>query len=481
MLQQDRPGYTLYHGTVVHTPQLGEIEILPLMLVGVDECGTIDFVRPYGAAQHKEHRSAQAYFRAASGRDAVHFVDLTGNPWQFLFPGFVDTHIHASQYPNVGIGLELPLLEWLKDYTFSLENRFCGPDKLAFARAVYGKVLDKTLANGTTTALYFTTIDADTTNLFADLAAAKGQRAFVGKVCMDCNPEFPVYEELYDECVALMDKVIAHCAHLRSGGAHVTPIVTPRFAPACLRRLLKTLGELAETHGLPIQTHISENKDEIALVGEMFPECGSYAAVYDRHQLLGPATILAHAVHLSADECALLRSKNCSISHCPLSNTFITSGEAPVRRYLYDEKINVALGTDLSGGYEQLVLGVARLAILVSHHLQMDSAAECKVSMADALWMATMGGAKACSLDAEIGTFTEGKRFDAQLVDLNAHGSNVDVFPFQQPVVGEPDYEKKLLQLLHKWVFSGDDRNCKAVWCNGRTVVDKEDQWVYVK
>lgn len=483
--------YTLYHATLVHTPRLGEIEILPSMLLGVTPEGTIDFLRPFSDAHRLRFGSAQRYFdrektsRQRSSGSGFRFVDLLKNPCQFLFPGFVDTHIHASQYPNVGIGSELPLLDWLRDYTFALENRFCGdaPDKLDFARLVYDKAISKTLNNGTTTASYFTTIDADTTNLFADLLVQKGQRGFVGKVCMDCNPDYPAYEEPVDECMALLHKVMAHCDELnaaRGGPWAVKPIITPRFAPVCLRRLLKRLGRLAAEKRVPIQTHISENKDEIRLVGEMFPECDNYAGVYDKHDLLGPATILAHAVHLDAAECELIRTKNCSISHCPLSNTFITSGEAPVRRYLYDEKINVALGTDLSGGYEQSILGVARLSIMVSHHLDMDTGGNAKITVADALYMATVGGARACRLEEEIGTFAEGKRFDVQLIDLNAPGSNVDVFPFQEPKIVETDYEKKMLQLVHRWVFTGDDRNCKKVWCNGALVVNKESDWVYV-
>lgn len=472
--------YTLYHGTLVHTPKLGEIEILTNMLVGVNPNGVIDFVEPYSEGSE----SPQEYFRRYGSNSNFRFVELKG-PCQFLAPGFIDTHIHASQYPNVGIGSELPLLEWLKDITFALESRFTGnsKEKLAFAREVYNKVIAKTLANGTTCASYFTTIDTETTKLFADLLVHHGQRGFVGKVCMDCNPDYPAYEELYEECVAGMNEVISHCKHLqkKTGDATVKPIVTPRFAPVCLRKLLRKLGSIALENNLPIQTHISENKDEIKLVNDMFPECSNYASVYDDHNLLGSSTILAHAVHLDSDECQLIREKKCSISHCPLLNTFITSGEAPVRRYLYDEKLNVSLGTDLSGGCEQSILGVARALILVSHHLAMEVGESAKVTVADALYMATMGGAVACDLENDVGTFAVGKKFDAQLVDLDAHGLNVDVFSFQKPVKGDPEHEKKVLLLVHRWIFSGDDRNCTKVWCNGRLVVDKEDRWVYVE
>lgn len=491
--------YTLYQATLVHTPELGEIEVLVNYLVGVNEQGIIDFLKPY---KDGTTSSVTEFFKIEAANDNIavdynhfRFVDLLRLPCLFLVPGFIDTHIHASQYPNVGIGCELPLLDWLKDYTFELENKFTSnsKDKLEFARKVYQKVISKTLANGTTCASYFTTIDAETTNLFADLLVKNGQRGFVGKVCMDCNPSFPAYEELYDECIKSMNSVISHCNRINSKCTEdgdtmmVKPIVTPRFAVSCSSKLLKKLGAMAREHSLPVQTHISENKDEIKLVNEMFPESDNYASVYKDHDLLGPNTILAHAIHLNKKECEIIREKNCSISHCPLSNTFITSGEAPVKRYLYEENLNVSLGTDISGGFEQSILGVARSSILVSHHLAMDTEDyDPRVTVADALYMATTGGARACRLDKEVGTFAVGKKFDVQHIDLDAHGSNIDMFEFQKPskaVHGhqDPDYEKKVYQMIHRWVFSGDDRNCVKVWCNGRVVVDKANhQWVYV-
>lgn len=424
----------------------------------------------------------EEYFRTQNpGSGPFDFHDLSG-PWRFLFPGFIDTHIHALQYPNVGIGSELPLLDWLKNYTFELENKFMGDKErhYAFSSQVYNKVIDKTLSNGTTCASYFTTIDTDTTKMFAELLVAKGQRGFVGKVCMNCNPTYPEYVETADECIAGNEAMIAHCKQLQECAGFapnftVKPIVTPRFAPSCLRELMARLGQMARAEDLPIQTHISENLAEIQLVHDTFPECDSYSQVYDAYQLLTPRTILAHGIHLQPQERQLLAQRQCSISHCPTSNTFITSGEAPVRRYLYDDGINVGLGTDVSGGYEQSILGVVKALILVSHHLSMKSPTGHRdsISMADALYMSTMGGARACGMEAHLGSFAPGKSFDAQLVDLQSSGSNIDVFDFQRPEAQREDYEQKMLQLLQKWVFSGDDRNCTIVWCNGRVVVKK--------
>lgn len=463
--------FTLYYGNVIHTPRLGSVEILLNHLVGVNSEGVIEFVRE---APSLELALEFVRSRTPQKDEEISIVDNSKKPASFLVPGFVDTHIHASQYPNVGIGSELPLLDWLKNHTFALESRLDGSDHgKALAREIYSKVIDRTLSNGTTCASYFTTVNAETTEIFADLVAQKGQRAFVGKVCMDCNEPYPSYKESKEENLSNTKKLVEHCCE-KYDKKLVCPIVTPRFAPLCLRELLAELGEIVQKFDLPVQTHVSENNAEIALVKSIFPDCENYTSVYDKYGLVTDRTILAHAIHLDENERKLIATKKASISHCPSSNSFITSGEAPVKKYLYEDGINVSLGTDLAGGFEQSILGVLRLLVMVSHHLAMDSKDDPRISIADALYMATVGGARACALD-DVGTIEVGKTFDAQLIELDVPGTNVDVFEFQRPQVDEKKDAvlSKVQNLLHKWVFSGDDRNCVKVWCNGKVVVDK--------
>lgn len=495
--------YTLFYGTFVDTPELGQIRISFNTLVGVNKDGEMDFIeRDYNAADHNGMSPVQ-FFIKAHGKQVgaknnyedyyrhryqhnFEYVDYSEDVTKFFFPGFVDTHIHASQFANIGIGLDMPLLDWLHEYTFPMENRFTdGSEKLQLAHQIYSKVIRKTLANGTTCALYFTTTDADTTNLFGELLLMHGQRGFVGKVCMDHNATYHDYEEDYETCIDSMTRLVDYIAEINPDGETlVKPIVTPRFAPVCSRELMGFLGGLANKHRIPIQTHISENLKEIELVKELFPECASYADVYDQHKLLTPGTILAHGIHLTEDERELVKERGCSISHCPTSNTFISSGEAPVKKYMYEDGINVSLGTDVSGGFDSSILGVLRSSILVSHHLSMkeihdDAAAEKhKLRILDALYMATMGGARAVGLGDTISTFDVGKRFDVQLIDLESTGLNVDIFEWQR---GED--VRSATDRLGKWVFSGDDRNCVKVWCNGRMVVNKtgrDDRWIMV-
>lgn len=474
--------YTLYKGTLIDVPELGKIRIRVNYLLGVTSDGIIDFI-----LDAPSDNECVALFVKKYPFDKVRhnfrFVDLSGSA-KFLFPGFVDTHIHASQYPNVGIGLNIELLDWLKIYTFPLENTF-NAKNLKFVQDVYSKVIKKTLSCGTTCASYFATIDTETSKLFGDLLLKYGQRGFVGKVCMNHNELYPDYQEPREESIESMKELIEYFNSKDPHRELIKPIITPRFAPVCSRELLGQLGELSIQQQLPIQTHISENKGEIELVKKLFPESNSYADVYDNHNLLRNNTILAHAIHLTKDERDLIKEKKCSISHCPTSNTFISSGEACVKQYLYEDNINVSLGTDVSGGWDASILGIVKQSILVSHHLSMHSGKNFdKLSLNDSLYMSTMGGAIAMGLETTIGSFEIGKRFDCQVIDLTV---GIDLFSWQLPnqkpnprlslmsIAGDDlqEQELKWLNLLNKWVFCGDDRNCGQVYVNGRKVVDK--------
>lgn len=378
----------------------------------------------------------------------------------------------------MGVFGKTTLLDWLQRYTFPLEASL---RDLAKARRVYTACVRRTLAHGTTMAAYFATTDAAATNLLADLCLGLGQRALVGRVCMDARHACPDYyrDESPDEAVRATLDTVDHVRRIDARGDLVSPILTPRFAPACSAELMLRLADLHRRLGLPIQTHISEQADEVRLVAALFPLKGSYAAVYQRHGLLTPRTILAHAVHLTEAEAALVAATGAKVAHCPCSNSFITSGEARVR-WLWDRGIVVGLGTDMSGGYSPSVLEAARQAALVSRHVAMamdegPARERAKLSVDEVLHLATRGGADVVGLAHRVGGFDVGLHWDAQLVGLNPvghgeaerggpyrDGGNVDVF-------GWETWE----DTVAKWLYGGDDRNTKKVWVKGRLVHER--------
>ena len=251
----------------------------------------------------------------------------------------------------------------------------------------------------------------------------------------------------------------------------ITPIITPRFAPACTTEALAEMGRLHHETQVPCQTHISENKKECELVAKLFPQSNSYAHVYDIAGLLTPKMILAHAVHLTPEERKLIKARDAKISHCPASNTALTSGTAKVRTML-DEGLTLGLGTDVSGGYTPSILTEAREAIFVSRHVAMTEGEEAKLSVEEALYLATRGGAKVVGLEDRIGGFEVGKDWDAQLIGLAGVGDTIglDQNAGLVEVFGAESWEEKIA----KWVYTGDDRNSVAVWVKGRLVHCRE-------
>lgn len=446
---------TVYYGTFIHSKSLSELEYLE-KAVGVDENGKIAFMVNSGEQVPEDWKDAKEV-RARSN--------------QFFFPGFIDTHIHASQYPNTGLFGKTTLLDWLNKYTFPTESSFKSIEK---ARAVYTRCVRRTLSHGTTTAAYYATIHLDATNLLAQICKDIGQRAFIGRVCMDClGPDY--YKD--ESAEQGMKDTLANIDYIRKMDPTfdlITPILTPRFAPSCSRESMKALGELAKEQDLPIQTHISENTNEIELVKQLFPESKNYTDVYDTHGLLTSRTILAHCVHISEEELQVIKDRDAKISHCPASNTMLTSGFARVRRML-DKGVDVGLGTDVSGGHSPSILDSARQALGVSRSVSyVESSEEAKLSVEEGLYLATRGGAKVVGLEDRIGGFEVGKDWDAQLVGIGyVEDGNVDMLDAAWGTVDIFPQTTFWIDKVAKWLFTGDDRNTLKVWVKGKLVHEK--------
>ncbi|KAM8885718.1 guanine deaminase isoform 1-T4 [Spinachia spinachia] len=369
-------------------------------------------------------------------------------------PGLVDTHIHACQYSYVGTALDMPLLQWLSTYTFPVESQF---SDLQFAQRVYSQVVKRTLRNGTTTACYFASIHTDASLLLGQIANDFGQRALVGKVCMDTNDSVKHYKETKQESQEETCRFIQEL--LKRQYPLVRPVVTPRFALSCTGALLGHLGEIAKKHKLHIQSHVSENIEEVKLVKELFPEFESYTDVYLKHNLLTDKTVMAHGCHLSDEELVLFKETGASLSHCPNSNISLCSGFLNVRNVL-KHQVKLGLGTDVAGGYSASMLDAVRRARDTSKVLTIQNPEHETLTFEEVFRLATLGGSQALSLDDKTGNFEVGKDFDALRVNVAAPGGPMDLIQSEEPKI-----------ILEKFLNLGDDRNIAEVYVAGRKVV----------
>lgn len=451
----------IFRGQIVHTKSLNEFEVLTNGFVAIDSNGKITSC----GDNYESWRASQTNI------NEFEIIDLT--PDQFLMPGFVDCHIHAPQCAQIGLGLDMPLMDWLNAYTFPLEAKFAEQE---FARKVYKHVVKTTLRCGTTLASYYGTNHRKSTLILAQEAVQQGQRALVGKVCANCNiPDF--YKETLDESVSETTAYINDFKKLETN--LVQPIITPRFAVSCDMELLTQLGRIAKENDLHIQTHISESIAEIEFVKEIFSQ--SYAQVYDSANLLTNKTLLAHAVHLEDEEITLISARGSSVAHCPASNTMLSSGLCDVFRIM-QQGVKVGLGTDVSAGNSMSIQDAILRAMDVSHHLNFIKKQPIKgcaklefsklpqeeytpLNYKQAIYLATLGGAQALALDHVTGNFEAGKEFDAILIDTN----QFPLHNFNSYKTWDEDTSKelKLLQLVQKFIYVGDERNITKVFVRG--------------
>ncbi|KAJ8970933.1 hypothetical protein NQ314_000956 [Rhamnusium bicolor] len=369
---------------------------------------------------------------------------------QILIPGLIDTHIHAPQYPNCGLGYDKPLLEWLDIYTYKLEKRYRNQE---FAKKVFNAVVRKTLDHGTTTACYFASLFENSSIALVDAAIKHGQRAFVGKINMTTLAPDD-YIETPSESIKTTKKFIEDVKAKKND--LVQPIITPRFALSVDMDLMKELGKIAKEQDLHIQTHICENLDEIRLVKEKYNLL--YAKVYDEANLLTSKTVLAHGIYLTEDELKLLAQRGTSVSHCPESNTCLKSGLCDVKK-LIAAGVKVGLGTDVSGGPSPSIVSAMKAALDTSVHISFNKENYTPMTYADVFYLATLGGAEALALEDKTGNFEAGKDFDALIIDMDIENSSVDY------LLGcKPD------EILQKFIYFGDDRNVLNVFVAGKRV-----------
>jgi guanine deaminase len=344
------------------------------------------------------------------GTAEAEVVDL--RPW-LLLPGLIDLHAHLPQLPAAGLGGGLDLLSWLERYIFPLERQF----DAAAAERLVPAVLRTFAAAGTTTVVLHGAVYEDSMHVAFAAAEQHGIRAVMGKVMMDRLR----YDQTVSD-VAVLDVSLRQSQELitrwhgRDRG-RLRYAVTPRFAVACSVDMLRESAALAAASGTYWQTHLAEDRREIAEVRRLFPAALDYTDVYERAGGLTPKAILAHAIHLSEREIGRLAATGARVAHCPESNLFLASGAMPLARYL-DAGLVVGLGSDVVGGPEQSLFSVMRAgAYTQSGRRSMLGDEQPALGPLDWLRLATLDGARALGLAAETGSLEVGKDADFIAVD----------------------------------------------------------------
>ncbi len=374
-----------------------------------------------------------------------HDVEVTEYQDALITPGFIDTHIHLPQTGMVGSYGER-LLDWLNTYTFPCEKQFADPVHAAEVADIF---LRELLRNGTTTALVFGSVHKESVEAFFQAAEKLNLRMIAGKVMMDRNaPDYltDTAESGYADSKALIERW--------HGKGRLHYAVTPRFAPTSTPEQLTLAGQLlAEYPDVYMQTHISENVEEVQWVKALFPERSGYLDVYDHFKLLGERSVFAHGVHLCDSECARLAETGSAIAFCPTSNLFLGSGlfNLPMTE---KHKVNVGVGTDVGGGTSFSILQTLNEAYKV---MQMQGA---KLSPFKSLYLATLSGARALRLDDRIGSLQVGNEADFLVLDY--HATPLLSYRLKQA--------KDIAEILFVLMTLGDDRTVQETYSAGSLV-----------
>lgn len=374
-------------------------------------------------------------------------ADIVDYGDKIVMAGFVDAHVH---YPQTGIiaSWGKRLIDWLNSYTFPEEMRFGDP---LYAKATAETYLDLALAHGTTSMASYCTIHPQSVDALFEEAEARGICVVAGKTCMDRNAPDGLRDtaqSAYDQSKALLEK------WHKKGRAHYA--ITPRFSPTSTPDQLSALGALwAEHPDCLMQTHLSEQLDEIDWVKDLFPEARDYLDTYEQHGLLGARGLYGHAIHLEPREKDRLREIGAGLVHCPTSNMFIGSGLFQTAS-LAQNGHKIGLATDTGGGssFSMLRTMAAAYEIGQLNHTPLHTA--------QLLWLATVGSAKTLHLDHEIGNIQEGNFADLVVLDLAS-----------TPLIAQRHRNASdIWETIFPTIMMGDDRAIHDVWIAGARVLN---------
>lgn len=358
--------------------------------------------------------------------------DYTG---KLIIPGFIDLHLHAPQYPNIGLGLDKELIPWLNTYTFPEEGKY---HDLDYARGVFKLLIDELWRQGTTRSVVFSSVFLQSTKLLMDMFIESGLGAYVGKVNMDRHSAPGLTEDTSISLKETEELIMDY----KAKSDLVKPIITPRFLPTCTDELMEGLGKLAKEYNIPVQSHLNENTSEVEWVKELYPNSKSYAGVYNDFGLFGQTkTIMAHCVHNTDEEIQLMADNEVFVAHCPFSNYNLSSGMMPTRKFI-DKNVNIGLASDISGGNTLSIPEVMIGAIQASKMVWLSSNKELNpLTITEAFYLGTKGGG---SFFGKVGSFEEGFECDILIIDT------------ENLMTGKPlSIEEK----LQKFIYKGTEKN----------------------
>jgi len=373
-----------------------------------------------------------------------------------IFPGMVDLHIHAPQYAFRGTCMDLELMDWLNRYTFPEEEKY---EDLEYAERAYGMFVNALKRGATARSCIFATRHRYATELLMKLMEESGLVSYVGKVNMD-----------REASEALTEKSAENSAYETFGWINATkdkykntkPILTPRFIPCCTDKLMEELREIQMAYGIPVQSHLSESKGEIDFVKFLRPDNDFYGDAYNEYDLFGKnddidtdvKTVMAHCVWSTDEEVELMRKNGVFVAHCPASNMNLTSGIAPIRRYL-ELGINVGIGTDVAGGHSESMFRAITDAIQVSKmYFRLVNEEYRPLVFSEAFYLATKGGG---SFFGNVGSFERGYELDAIVMDDS-------ILPHPQQLT--------LAERAERAVYLGlDEKNITAKFVAGRKII----------
>ncbi|MCQ2563249.1 MAG: amidohydrolase family protein [Mogibacterium sp.] len=371
-------------------------------------------------------------------------VSVTDHSGGVLIPAFSDLHVHAPQYLNRGLEMDLLLEDWLSKCTFPLEAKYADP---GFAKLVYDAFVDDMLANGTMHACVYGTIHSEATSYLIERMDKAGIKGFVGKINMDRSAPEDLLEDAEEsvrETEALLEKY--------SGNKNTKPILTPRFAPTCTGKLLYDLGNLGKKYGVGMQTHLVESLWEAEQARVLFPECSCDTEIYEKAGLMDNGPVIGgHFIFPSEDDIRIMQKYDSYAVQCPDATVSVIAGIMQTGALL-DRGMKIGLGSDISAGHHIGVYTQAARAVQLSKLKEFyEPEGNRKISFPEAFWMATK---QSGDIFGATGSLEPGSVFDALVIDGLSDAAR-DLSP---------------AQIVERFCYIGTKENIKARYINGKQI-----------